>query len=576
MKFTGSVTGSGTVNFPVAGIVAINAMGGGQSLIDRMGWDAFIASSPSGSQYAEGAVGGTPTTKTVGDQTLDPYWVDDSAAPSYTAGALLTSYLSIVDGQYSSRSDVNVVIWQQWNTSRNYVRLAGGAGFLTKAEYKAAVSWLFDEFRSEHGADTVIVVGLPHRRTSGTAQEDEGCQLMREAYIELAEADALIYMVEHCDIDLDDATHHSIPAGEDEFGERMAAMANYAINGTAKPDYPVMLSASIDYNEITLTFDSDITAPSSGVGQCAGEQNNAEKVGTTLTRTGDSTALFTLDTNVGIRTDDSPYMRIGSGQNTGLASTSADTLNNSAGTLPARGAKVAITDANPIHGISSIHGAFYAKWSTKTYGTGAEITAIEGLYGEGLEEHPNATNTPAHYDATMCNGNGAMKCNASSDCMQNVDSFTADSDKTLFLVLDLPATATGTRICTFGLFDGAGNTGASLYTTGTGLRYAKDEGGGFPTLIATTGGGTHVLCLRWNSNSSMDYFWDEEAVTGNIDPSDVFNIYSHIHYFARPGNTDGATGAGIGARVIFDGALSNTDVATVMNELGSRYGVTIS
>lgn len=556
--------------------ISVLAMGAGQSLIDRMDEVAFVNACPDGSLYGDGAVGGTPLTRTAGDVTSDPYWVDDSLAPTYSDGALLTSYLSIVDSGYSSRTDVNVVIWQCWNAERYRVTSDGsGVGNMNASEYSASFDYLVSRWREEHGTDVKIIIGLPHRRTSYVDEEIYGGQKLRQIYADKIDNDPNIFGVEHCDIDLVDATHHTV-SGETEFGIRMGNMANHALNGAAKPDYPVLLSATIDYNNVICVFDSDITAPSAGVGQCVGESGGEEKLGNSLIRTANNTALFTLGDNQGVRIDDSPAMRIGSGVNHTLATTNADTLNNGSGTLPARGAYIGITDGNAITSIPDVKLFVDAKYSTKTYSSGADVSSLEGVKGAGLSVHPNVTNTDPIYDASLFGGRGGFKDNLGSACMQNIDGIAGGSTKTIFGVVDIPASITGVRIFTFGMKDGSADQDCSFFATASGFKWAKDQGSGYPTIFPGTHTGSNAFCLRFNSNGSLDCYLNSGTVGVSLDPRDDFSFYDTMHLFARAGQTDGIQGLGIGAFGAADVALTDEEISIIMSELGFEFGVTVS
>lgn len=560
----------------------IFAMGAGQSLIDRMDETAFIAACPSGSLYGDGAIGGQPLTRTAGDFGTENYWIDDLLAPTYSDGPNMTSYLAVVDAGYSARTDVNVVLCQLWNAERFRVTADGtGSGNMTIEEYTATFNHLVARFREEHGSDVVIVLGLPHRRTSSDTGELYGSQKIREAYLNLVDSDDLIFGVEHCDIDLSDATHHTT-AGETEFGTRLGGMSNYAINNTTKPDYPVLQSATIDYNEVTCVFDTDITAPSAGVGQCAGESGGLAKAGTTLIRTGANTAKFTLASNVGVRIDDSPTMRIGSSTNSSLASTDADTLNNGAGTLPARSAYVTMTDANPITSMSDVKLFVDAKHSTKTYSAGAVIDTIEGLKGAGLNVRNGTGNVGATYDAALFSGRGGFKDVGGATCMQNIDGVIgADTgQRTIFGVMHVPATFIDVRMMQFGLKDGSTNSNNSIFLSTSGFKLSKSQAGGFPFLSKPYPPTSSVFCFRYNSTSSLDTFINSTSVATSgdqpVDPNTSYTIYDTMHLFSRQGQADCVEGMGFGAFGLSDVALTDTQVGIIMTELGAEFGVTIT
>lgn len=557
--------------------VIIKAFGGGQSLIDRMDEVAYVAALPSGSEYGEAAVGGSPLTRTAGDFGAEAYWVDNEAMPMVN-GSLLDNYFTAVDAQFSSRTDVNCVIWQDWNAERFRVTTDGtGSGNMTTSEYSAALDYLITTFKAQHGSDVKIVIGLPHRRTSTTTQEEYGAQQIRQVYIDLVEGDANIFGTENCDIDLEDATHFKITSGETEFGTRMGEMSNYALNGGVKPDYPVLQSATIDYDEVTCVFDTDITAPSSGVGHLAGEAGGLKVTGSSLIRTGANTAKFTLSDNVTMAVDNTPFMRVSTGVNEGLASTGADTLNNSAGTLPARGKHLAVTSTNVITNVTGVDNVWLPKYGKKTYSSGALVSNAEAMKGTDWEEHPNGFNTEATYDGTLFGGVGGVKDALGSVCMQNVTGFTAGAEKTIFVVLDMPVTPTGLRVLQFGIKDGSTDSDASLFFSSSRFKWSKDQGSGFPFLNPSSVSGAVVIGMRFNALGSFDFFFNSVSVTTNIDPRDDYSFYDTLHLFARAGQTDGVQGMGLGALVTASAtALSDTNVGIVMNELGTKFGVTIT
>lgn len=555
--------------------VAINAMGGGQSLIVQMDDASFVSAAGSGATFVDAAVNGSAITKTVSDQTTATYWVDDSGA--LADGTNLIAYLAAVDANHASRTDVNVVVWQQWNQSRSYVTANGsGSGEITPAEYKASFEYLVTRWKAVHGTDVKIIIGLPHRRSSGNTQENYGCQQMRQAYIEIAEADSNIFMVESCDIDLADATHMTVD-GRAEFGTRMGLMASFAVSGGTSPDYPILTSATTNgYGQVILGFSSDITAPSSGVGQLAGESGGLIATGSTLTRSGANTALFTLADNSGIRIDNSPAMRVSSGVNAGLATTNADTLNNGSGTLPARGAYVAMTNNNPITNISDVKEFWDAKYSKKTFGVGSLVDSIEGLKGSGFATHPSST-SPTYEAGAFANGRGGLKATVDTVCMQNIDTFTAGAVHTLFYSIVVPSSpSSNIRIHQFGVHNGASDPDTSCYGNGANVSYYRNQANGVTNI--TTTGAEHIICFRFNALGSCDVFVDSTSVSVNFDPRDDYSAgtYNALHLFSTGGGADGLLNGIYGAFGYSDSALTNTEVGVIMTELGSQYGVTIS
>lgn len=548
--------------------VIVNAVGMGQSLINKMDSTSFLNACPSGSVYVNTASDGSALNKSVGDQITQSAWVDNTGA--LADGVLFTSMLSSVDSNFTARTDVNVVLFQIANSERNYVTSDGlGTGEVTPTEWEASLDYFITRCRAEFGADVKIIFGFPHRRTSGTAQENYGFQQMRQVYIDKVDNDANIYGVEHCDIDLVDATHHTT-AGTQEFGTRMGNIAS-----GASQDYPVLQTATIDYGVVTGVLNSDVTAPSSGVGQVAMESGGAERTGSSLTRSSESTIQFTLGDNQGIRIDDSPYMRIGSGLNSGLASTNADTLNNSADNLPARSAYVQVTDGNVITNISDVVEFWDAKYSRKTFGTGDAVTDIEGLKGAGFETRTGSTN--AEYDSTAFGGRGGIKCVTDTNCLQNKTAFTAGATHTIFYAIDIPSSPSGDiRMHQFGVKNGASDTDTGVFANGSDVSYYRNQANGATVLGAGASGGKHIMCLRFNSLSSCDFFIDSTTASVNFDPRDDFSAWQYLHLFASGGGSDGLLNGIYGAFGYANTALSDSGITTIINELGTEFSVPIS
>jgi hypothetical protein len=552
-------------------------MGAGQSLIDRMDWDAFIAALPANSNAYESAVGGKPMSKTVGDQTADEAWVDDiTSAPTFIDDYYLTQYIAEVDTRYDNRTDVNVVIHQNVISSRNFVTVEGGAGFLTKAEWKARLIWLWGRFRELHGASTPIIAGLPHRYTGATTAEDIGLQLMREAIIEASEADGNVYLVEHCDIDLADATHHAVTAGEVEFGTRMGDMANYAINGGVAPDYPVLQSAVIDEYEITCTFSSNLTLPASGFGQIHVHDDYMTKtIASIALGASDNIMIITMIDALVDGVNSKVY--IGYGANANLASTDADTLNNGAGSLPARGAVDAVSGTYPSDPIPALLTSGDEYWNaqdaTKTYSAGVEIDNVS-QFGNGFTEHTNGNNTPPVFEADhFRSGEGGIKFARNSDCLDRVDTDTMDGTRTFIYVVDLPNAPSGDiRLWQHGADDGSSTTRSSTYIGGGGvgsLRFAQDQGGGYPELVAGVGNGVFVIAQDFNSVDEMETYVNSFDILSTIDPNNDM-AYAGIQIGARGGYTDACL-ATYGAFVVSDDGLSPADILIATKYLGSRY-----
>lgn len=560
----------------------INAMWAGQSLIDRMDAASFLAALPSGSVYADAAVGGQPLLKTTSDLSgsLEP-WVDNTGG-SLADGLLLTSYLSIVDAGYDNRTDVTAVVYQTANAERYRLSEDGaGTSNVTPEEFKLGFLYLVGRWRAEHGSGVKIVVGLPHRRNAvGVTDPDReayGFQKQREMYIEVIDADPLMEGVEHCDIDLADATHHTVGAGDIVFGSRVGNMMNYLVNGGVKPDYPIAQSATRNYGNVVVTFDTDITQPSAGVGQVACESGGALVLGSSLTRTSDKVATFVLADNAGLRMDDTPYVRIGSGVNATLANTNADTLMNGNDDLPARGAYVPITDINPVSSLAKTLVCFDAKYSKKTYDGGTNISIIEGMTGEGFDTHTNAANSDFVYDSSLFGGRGGLKDNnVGTACMQNIDQMVIDGAKTIWGVIDIPSTLDGVRILTFGVNDGSGDTDSSFYITAGGFSFAKNQAGGFQQIASGTFTGTNIFCFRFNNTGSVDFFLNSEEPIFTFDPRDDYAAYSSIHIGARGSQTNGLKNLGVGHIGISDDALTNTEWLAIVTHLGSEFSKTIT
>ena len=594
ISINSGINNSSSIEALIFGMIA------GQSLADDLfdddggdgskeGYDALLAELPAGSDVIDAAVGGTSILE----------WVDNSSYPILVNGTYLNSYYTICDSATGNdRTKINVVYWRQFQSDRNLVTVDGlGVGEITPAQHKEIFEFIVAGWKSEHGSDVKIVIGLPHRRTSATDQENWASQKMRENYIAVGEADPNIEFTMIDDLDLFDTTHLTV-AGKTEQGTRVGKMMSYLINGTSKPDYSNLQSSVISGLTVTLTFSSNVTLPSAGTGQVhvreeyydsvAGETLYWDVPITSMDHGVSNNIVILTMTDELIESNDA-YVYISWGLNSNLAATGADCLMNGDGSLPARGAVKSVTGVYPaytgaiISAITDVDSFWDATKNTKTYATGLEVTAVAGEVGGGIDNHPNVIHGNTVFDEDLfATGVGGILDTAGDACMQMVDGFTADGGMTILeanffpaTLADDPPTMTGVRLFTFGLDEGASDADASFFLNTTGVKWGRDQSSAYPVLHLGAHPYRHINSLRFNSLTSVESLMDETSYSVDIDPRDDYAVYPHFHIFSRGGQTDGVLGRGIGARVVSNAVMADADVATIAKHWARRFKVAV-
>lgn len=164
--------------------------------------------------------------------------------------------------------------------------------------------------------------------------------------------------------------------------------------------------------------------------------------------------------------------------------------------------------------------------------------------------------------ASAVNGLPAVRFDATDDRMSAT--IPADSSVTIFIVAKL----TGSTGNTYDLLTFNSNfSTARLGNTGGNWTWSQNQAAGNVTV-----GGPNtnwgVIALRFNSLSSADAYFNGGAAV-SFDPNDTFATQTSLVL----GSTSWPVNSDVAEVIVYDSALSNTDLDTVRNFLGAKYAI---
>lgn len=202
------------------------------------------------------------------------------------------------------------------------------------------------------------------------------------------------------------------------------------------------------------------------------------------------------------------------------------------------------------------------------------VTAVQGLDWVKVSDAERPV-----YDTAMFGGRGGIK-STGTDCTLIYDgTFGVQNDQTIYGAVyfpQYPASGNAAQIIGFGV-DGDARLAITNNGSGTSydVYYGTDQSRNYPRMVDdATDFGVHVFALRYNSNASLDLFWDSVAPVANIDPRDDYTTIAWLRMFSRVSG-DCVTGMGYGRIFHKIGADDNTRVSAVMTDLAGLYGVTL-
>lgn len=272
---------------------------GGQSLAaglftsaetgSRIGADNFeatIINAGSTVTFVNGATGGSFASKNAAAGGPNHWWDTDLDVQ----GPAMTTFKSAVT---NSGITPNVLLWSQGEADSDEIFKR-----TTKAEYKSALTSIFNDVRTTYGNMPVVIQRLGRRNTEFTTG---GGQIVRDVQFEMAAENSWVYLgPDSYDLDLFDNVHLKDSPGYAEMGTRLANRTLDAFGETiASSVGPSISSATRSGTTVTvnLTHDSgtDFTPATGHIEGFRFFNNTAQIDITNAVRTNATTATLTLE-----------------------------------------------------------------------------------------------------------------------------------------------------------------------------------------------------------------------------------------------------------------------------------------
>lgn len=437
---------------------------------------------------------------------------------------------------------------------------------VSEATFKSSLIGLYNLLKSDFPNAEIIQNFLGRHRNASVT----GFREIRRAQLEAVnETSDILKGIDIVDLDLFDNVHLT-QAGYEEKGRREAILIQNRYN-------PVTLnSVTVFNNLIEFNFSGSLTIPNQGDGQFGVEQGGDEKSGI-YTLPSVNKVVYTLDNNEGFRIDDDAFIFTNYDRHPDLSQTDPDVFEGS-NLLPPQTNIVVPTGNSAILSNSNVVEYWHAKYSKKTFGTGSEVTAIEGLKGAGFT---SISTDHASYNPNLYGGAGGLEVVGATEAitLSPVNSFTASASHTLFFVLDLVSSGTNNGIMNFANSSDVANSNARAFlnTLPVDLNYGRNEANGFEVMLNNFGANQLVFAMRYNNAGSLEFWGNNTAVSGSFDPADVFSTLEKLQLFSRNGQTESVQGFSYGAFVgAWGSALTDEEVAHIIIELGKEFNISIT
>lgn len=482
-----------------------------------------------------------------------------------------TNVVLAIDAQQSSRSDVDVIIWN-WGE-------ANGATGDTKAYIKSELLALFTYWRAQIGSQLNIIIDMLGRRT--TDINDIFWQNVKDGYFELIAENSWIYAgAERYDLVLADAQHLN-QDGYEAQGRRQAKRiaAIYEIIPSPPTLGPSIISAEFiepDVIDVTIAHSggTDFT-PSTAIEGIELITDNV-KIAGSVTRQDATTARIILEEGLAPTKEETAIIHSGYGQLIGLDNTKV-IKDNGANTLPLQTGKVTPT-RDAIMQSSTLKAYIDPRGSTKTYVSGTQINTIQSLAAPVTTVGAVSGNIAPSYDSAAFGGAGGLSF-PDVDCELVVgDLGTAGGTWTVGMVFEIPAIINTFYFFGWGASGGATDAQALMFMTNLGqLRYSRDQANLIQTLDdGYTGGEKHLFIFEYVSASVLNFYKDVSGVMtlmGTMDPNDDFTAYDYIIMFNSSTTRLAPVGGKCGAVFIDQGVLSPSQKAGVLSMVTNRFNL---
>lgn len=229
---------------------------------------------------------------------------------------------------------------------------------------------------------------------------------------------------------------------------------------------------------------------------------------------------------------------------------------------------------NPILGLDNVvNFSDFTNQSNYTFSSGVLIQNVARTLGT-VDLAQSDTGEQPEYDSTALDGLGGLKL-AAGDNHVFYNSGGADSSLTVGAVFEIP-THSGSNDSLFGIGNSVQLFSSSrvFHTGGNRISFNRKEDTNTEEMINISGdGGRFFVILRFNSASSMDYY--ANTLTGtNLDPDAGWST-SQYFYIGDDGSPNGSVNTVFGEYFQTSDALTDGEIASIINYWSGRYGVTL-
>lgn len=500
-----------------------------------------------------------PSTQYLIDDTdVDPANWSRSALYSSLYGALTTS---------ADSSDA-VILFGGVNDSNP-------AAAMSKDRYKDGLQVLKAFVQADFVDVKFIILNIMHR-IEGNAAYDQTVQAIKEAQLETITEDGFFKRgIEFYDQDLRDSVHPSDAAFAGDMAARQARNLAYhagqSVDGAFGPSV-----ADIDFDgalNVNVQHDggSDISVPATAADSFALRLGSNIYKPSSAARLSSSVFDLRFD-NAGLLIDAERELSVGYGAISALSQLSPGVVaDNYAGdAMPLQTQIVDITDEHPVWDLQDLVYCMDAETVARSY-SGSDVTALTDNLGKTF------SSTSGRYPQYS---NGFLTTADTTTHMLATSTFTASSTGFGGIVLDIPASVPNERpIFAFGA-SGTGNvrTNIRIMTNGN-IRWSRNDSDGYETISTQDHRGSKVVIL-WNFKGVDDVdFYVNSPTPYTFNPRDSLGFQNQAILFAERNNYQTIAGLGIGYffhKNQAHDAVHDPSIASIMNFLSGKYGVTLS
>lgn len=185
----------------------------------------------------------------------------------------------------------------------------------------------------------------------------------------------------------------------------------------------------------------------------------------------------------------------------------------------------------------------------------------------GNARHATEATNPPTYKTAILNSLPVVRFDGVNDKLTVAGITNNDATRTFFAVVKGTGSGVGQRFWTLGASDaalGTSNSATQYFYYANDPGHAVNQLGGNGTVFA-------VICLRYNSAASMDFFVGTGAAT-NINPWDTYQSGTSPLIIGSAGAVEFLNGD-FAELIVYDSALSEADRASVRDHLRTKYAL---